>query len=148
MKKIVCGLAFAALCVVAPIANADDASDVKGAYNAWATAMASKKPEAVVGLYDPRARLLATLDSKPLDTQEERLAYFSGLMKKDNLHVEIKEEKIEVLDADTAIDSGIYAFVYNTASKTVNVLARFTFVFEKKNNIWVIAHHHSSVLPN
>ncbi len=147
MKKVWLGIIAVALWAVPPLAQANEADAVRAAYNAWTVAIASKKPEAVVKLYEPNARLLSTLDAAPLDTQASRLAYFAQLMRRDELQIKTTEENIVLLDANTALDSGIHAYSYKTANKTVNVIVRYSFVFEKRQTGWMIAHHHSSMLP-
>ena len=55
---------------------------------------------------------------------------------------------MKVLDARTAIDTGIYRFTFHNADGTTNAVdARYTFVYEKRHGTWWIINHHSSLMP-
>lgn len=97
--------------------------------------------------YDQKAVLLATF-SDELDTSTELLDYFVGLTQKDGLNVEFNEQNIRVLDENTASNSGLYTFSYVVEEgKTVYVPARYTFLYEKVGDQWLILEHHSSIRP-
>jgi len=44
-------------------------------------------------------------------------------------------------------DAGIYDFEVTANGKKEIVPARYTFVYEYRNNAWKIIHHHSSMMP-
>ncbi len=41
----------------------------------------------------------------------------------------------------------VYTFRIIDAGKTEYVPARYTFVYENRDGEWLIAHHHSSLMP-
>ncbi len=62
---------------------------------------------------------------------------------------EKKRTIINVLDGNSAIDTGIYAFTLTdpkTGAKRV-VEARYTYEYEKRGGKWLIVNHHSSAMP-
>jgi uncharacterized protein (TIGR02246 family) len=121
--------------------------EVDAAFTSWRTALSSGKAENIVQLYDKDAILLATLAAKPLTTQEQRTEYFIGLTAKPKLTATVNEQHIRLLDEDDAVVSGIYTFSFEEAGKTVEIPARFSFVYEKEHGKWMIVEHHSSKVP-
>ncbi len=112
----------------------------------WGTALSSGDPNQVVSLYDQEAVLLATFKDE-LDTPDEINNYFIGLTKKPDLKVVFNTQNVRVLDEDTAINSGLYTFYYTENGKTVEIPARYVFVYEKRSDGWTIVDHHSSTRP-
>jgi hypothetical protein len=51
------------------------------------------------------------------------------------------------LGCNTITDAGVYTFRIIDAGKTEYVPARYTFVYENRDGEWLIAHHHSSLMP-
>jgi uncharacterized protein (TIGR02246 family) len=122
--------------------------DVVSAFVDWREALASRNPDRIVNLYSEHAVLLATLEPRPLVTQTERKGYFSQLMVNPNLHVEVDEEHCKALADDHAVISGLYTFVYDQNNATQHIPARFSFVYEKRDDKWHIIAHHSSRIPS
>jgi uncharacterized protein (TIGR02246 family) len=141
------GAAADAAKTVYPIAvSTPVAQDVETLGANWGKALASRDPQQIVALYDQKAVLLATF-SNELDTSTELLDYFVGLTQKEGLNVEFNEQNIRVLDENTASNSGLYTFSYVEGDKTVYVPARYTFLYEKVGDQWLILEHHSSIRP-
>lgn len=111
----------------------------------WARALNAHEPLKVASLYDEEFILYATLKTK-VHTEEELLAYFSALTKKQAIKVSFTEQNIRV-HGPTAINSGLYTFSYMENGDHVELPARFTFVFVLTPTGWMIVDHHSSVLP-
>ena len=122
--------------------------EVDKAFADWRTALSSGKAENIVKLYDKDAILLATLAAEPITTQQGRTEYFTGLTAKPKLKATVNEEYVRLLDPNTALVSGVYTFSFMEEGKTVEVPARYTFVFEKESGKWMIVEHHSSKVPN
>ncbi|WP_425512955.1 SgcJ/EcaC family oxidoreductase [Xanthomonas albilineans] len=60
----------------------------------------------------------------------------------------INYRQVRRLDDDSAVDAGVYTFTLNNADGSiVQVQARYSFVYEKRNGRWLIINHHSSVMP-
>jgi hypothetical protein len=115
--------------------------------NNWAEAIKSRDAKKIVNLYDDEAVLLATFAKEPIINHKDRLAYFEGLAKESGLRVKIDKVYYEE-NGDIAFANGLYTFSYEQGGKTINVPARFSFVFEfEPDEGWEIESHHSSLLP-
>ncbi|MGL5836349.1 MAG: SgcJ/EcaC family oxidoreductase [Waterburya sp.] len=112
----------------------------------WGTALASRDVNQITALYAQEAVLLATFNDE-LNTPDEIKNYFIGLTQKPDLKVVFNTENVQVLDDNTVTNSGLYTFSYTENGKTVEVPARYTFLYEKKDDRWMIVKHHSSVRP-
>lgn len=121
--------------------------EVNAAFANWRKALSSGKADNIVKLYDKDAILLATLAAKPLTTQEARTEYFTKLTAKQKLTATVDEEHTKLLDENSAVLSGLYTFRFEEGGKTVEIPARYSFVFEKEDGQWMIVEHHSSKLP-
>jgi uncharacterized protein (TIGR02246 family) len=126
--------------------NLPSAVDLETLGLSWGKAIASRDPKQITALYDAEAVLLATFTNK-LDTEAKIFNYFVGLTKHEGLTVKFDEQSIRVLDEDTASNSGLYTFSFIENGKTVNVPARYTFLYEKRGDKWMIIEHHSSLRP-
>lgn len=124
-----------------------DVADIEQALELWCTTISHGKPEDIVNLFDPEAILLPTLMPGVLKTREERLSYFTQLMKNPNLTVTVNESHLRIIN-DIAINSGLYTFFFERQGKPVTIPARFTFIYQKKQQGWVIIEQHSSQIPN
>lgn len=58
----------------------------------------------------------------------------------------INEANIRIY-CDMAINSGIYTFAIVKNGKPEEVQARYTFVYRKIGDRWLIVEHHSSAMP-
>jgi len=119
--------------------------EIQKTMQSWADALSSGDPQKIVNLYDKNAFLYATFKNV-LDTPEEKLAYFKGLMQHPNLKVTFKTKNIRTYH-QIAISSGLYNFSYDNQGKKRTVPARYTFVYSHEPTGWLIVEHHSSVLP-
>jgi hypothetical protein len=59
---------------------------------------------------------------------------------------QIIESDVKIF-CNVAIDSGIYTFALTQNGKINQVRARYSFVYQKINNDWLIVEHHSSFMP-
>jgi uncharacterized protein (TIGR02246 family) len=123
-----------------------EASAVEALGKTWGQALAGRNPQQIAALYAPEAVLLATFTNE-LDTAPEILEYFTGLTKREGLNVQFDEQNIRILNEHTASNSGLYTFSFVEDGKTVSVPARYTFLYEKRGDQWLIVEHHSSVRP-
>jgi len=130
-------------------AFAQNDKEVQDAYFAWCNAVGEAKgdPKVVVKYYAPDASLLATLSPKILINTDGGLNdYFASFTK--NTNIKCKTDKlITHVEGDVAYNVGLYTFTYDEGKNKKVVPARFTFVYKKYNNGWLIVHHHSSKLP-
>lgn len=156
---MISGLVLSSLAISASQVNADSENrhsaasvqtishqNVQALGKDWGTALASRDVNQITALYAQEAVLLATFNDE-LDTPDEIKNYFIGLTQKPDLKVVFNTENVQVLDDNTVTNSGLYTFSYTENGKTVEVPARYTFLYEKKGESWMIVKHHSSVRP-
>ena len=111
----------------------------------WNTALQMEDPDNVVACYAADAVLLPTLSSKVRHNHAEIRDYFVHFLSK-SPNGRIVEQNIRVYD-DIAINSGLYTFSLAENGVRVDTAGRFTFVYRKYDDEWLIIEHHSSVLP-
>lgn len=145
MKKLLITTGFIAM--IATSALAAEKEEVQAAFSNWRNALSSGKAENVVKLYDKDAILIATLAEKPLLTQEQRTEYFTKLTARAKLAVKLTEEHIRMLDENDAVVSGLYTFSFEENGQLMEIPARYSFVYEKEGDNWMIMDHHSSKIP-
>ena len=102
-------------------------------------------PDAVVQNYARDAILLPTVSNQVRHNYEEIRDYFVKFL---GLQPEgkIEEQNIRIF-CDVAIDSGIYSFTLRNFQPVAMVQARYTFVYQRIGNQWLIVAHHSSGMP-
>ena len=113
----------------------------------WAEAVESRFPENVLRLYHPNGSLWGTLSPVIRHGHPAIFEYFVKFLQWEDLKCEFTEGIIRVHD-DFAFYSGTYVFTWKASGKTVNVPARFSFVYKKENDQWLIMEHHSSLFPD
>ncbi len=115
-------------------------------FDRWNEALLSGDPHQVAHLYAPDAILLPTVSNKVRHNHAEIADYFAHFLLK-RPSGKILESNIRVY-GDLAINSGIYEFTLSPEGKSVSVIqARFTFVYRKTGDDWLIIEHHSSAMP-
>jgi len=120
-------------------------SDVQQLFQEWSRALQTKDTKQVLKLYSPDAILLPTLSPKVRHNHKEIGDYFDFFLTLSPTS-EIQQENIRIYN-DIAINSGIYVFTVLQDDKTSEIPVRFTFVYKKNNDRWLIVEHHSSALP-
>jgi uncharacterized protein (TIGR02246 family) len=121
-------------------------SDIAKLFERWNASLKTLKPKEVVKNYASDAVLLPTISNKVRHNSEEMKDYFEHFLQKKPVG-KIDERNIRIY-CDVAIDSGRYTF--NIVDKNGNlskVKARYTFVYKKIGDKWLIEEHHSSVMP-
>ena len=122
-------------------------AEVVALFDRWNAAVETGDAEKVADLYAPDAVLLPTLSPQIRTTRAGIVDYFEHFLAKHPSGQEI-QSVVKVLDARTAVDTGIYRFTFHNADGTTeSVDARYTFVYEKRDGKWWIINHHSSLLP-
>ncbi|MEW5250469.1 SgcJ/EcaC family oxidoreductase [Microbulbifer discodermiae] len=115
----------------------------KGVFKLWNDALASGSPSRVAALYAEDAILLPTISNQVRHSTPERENYFHQFLQK-GPQGELVECNVRELSADTFINSGTYEFTFANGSSAA---ARFTFVYRRTGNQWLIVEHHSSAMP-
>jgi uncharacterized protein (TIGR02246 family) len=120
--------------------------EIAALFDEWNAALATGNPEKVADLYAPDAVLLPTLSPQIRTTRAGIVDYFAHLLPS-KPQAEITQEIITVLDQDDALNTGLYTFTLTQNGVQQQVPARYTFVYQRIDGVWLIVNHHSSVLP-
>jgi hypothetical protein len=117
-------------------------------YTEWVNAMICPKNDInrVLDLYHLNAILLPTFSPTICTTREQLHAYFKNLITLPTLSITTDDFLSEECN-QLIINSGVYTFQYLLNGKPVVIPARFSFVYKKYDDQWLIINHHSSVLP-
>ena len=119
-----------------------DEATVASLFDRWNNSLKTHDSEKVAANYADDAVLLPTISNKPRTNHEEIKDYFNNFLKMDPNGVINK--RIIKIGCNLAQDVGTYTFSFKDGQK---VSARYTFVYEYKDGNWLIAHHHSSAMP-
>ncbi len=122
--------------------------EILAAFEKWNQALQSGDPKEVAKLYldNGEGILLPTVSPKVRHNREEIANYFEHFLQAHPVG-RITEHNIRIYD-NIAINSGLYTFEMDQKDGTrADVEARFTFVYKKVDGKWMIAEHHSSLLP-
>lgn len=114
-------------------------------FDRWNASLQTDNPDEVLKNYADDAILLPTVSNKVRHNQAERKAYFENFLQLKPRGT-INERNIRVFD-DVAIDSGIYTFSLFKDGKPAEVRARYTFIYHRVGDKWLISEHHSSIMP-
>ena len=114
-------------------------------FTAWNNALQTGDAKTVAALYTDDAVLLPTVSNLPRTTAREIEDYFTHFLQKNPVGT-VRQRNIKQ-GCNKLTDAGIYDFVITSKGKKEIVPARYTFVYEFRNNEWKIVHHHSSMMP-
>ena len=120
--------------------------DIAAATAAWVEAFNSGDAARIASLYDPQAVLIGTTAKQPVTGTAAITAYFRQAAGNASARVALAEHKARGY-GDVAVDSGLYNFFFVRDGKPLLVPARYTFVYRKRDGIWLIVEHHSSRVP-
>ena len=120
-------------------------NEISDQFVLWNKALQTGEPDKVVACYAPDAVLLPTVSAKVRHNHDEMRDYFVHFLAKQP-YGRITEQNIRVYD-NIAINSGLYTFTLMEDGGHADVAARFTFVYRKQEDKWLIIEHHSSILP-
>jgi uncharacterized protein (TIGR02246 family) len=121
--------------------------EVAGLFDQWNDALATRDAQVVADRYAPDAVLLPTLSNNVRSDRAEIVDYFEHFLQ-NSPQGAILESHVKVLGPTAAIDAGTYRFTLTTADgQQSTVDARYTFVYEKVGDQWLIVNHHSSAMP-
>lgn len=119
---------------------------VRQTLNQWIVAVNTRAPAQLTKLYDTNAILQPAISSVMHGTPEMRARYLTHLTKASNLHVTLNSSHVRVI-GDMAMVDGTYTFTYKKKNKAVTIPERFSIVYERKADGWMIVNHHASKLP-
>lgn len=116
--------------------------EVGGLFERWNAALQTDDPDQVTAHYAADAVLLPTKSNQPRTNHAEIRDYFVHFLAAGPTGT-INTRFIQI-GCNVAKDMGTYSFEMKDGSK---VPARYTFVYEFRDGQWLIAHHHSSAMP-
>lgn len=120
-------------------------SEISEQFLKWNEALQTGDPARVAACYADDAILLPTVSSKVRHNHDEIRDYFVHFLEKKPTGRIIEQNIREY--GDIAINSGLYTFSVEEDGAAAEVAARFTFVYQKREDRWLIIEHHSSIVP-
>lgn len=126
--------------------NLPSQAEIAALFDLWNQTLQTGGPHDMAMLYAEDGVLLPTVSNQPRNNRPEIADYFVHFLE---LHPRgtINESYIDVLDATTAVHSGIYTFDVTRDGQPAYVVARFSYIYEKYGQKWLIKSHHSSAMP-
>lgn len=115
---------------------------VAALFDRWNDSLRTLNPDKVVANYANDGVLLATVSDTPRMNPAQIRDYFVKFLKGEP-QGKIDSRTVKI-GCNVAQDIGTYTFKFKDG-KTVH--ARYTYVYEWTNGNWLIAHHHSSAMP-
>jgi uncharacterized protein (TIGR02246 family) len=122
-----------------------DKNEIAQLFDRWNASLKTGKASEVVKNYAPNAILLPTVSKQVRHNRTQIRQYFEQFLKLQPVGT-MKEENIKIF-CDIAIASGRYDINLIKNGKPEQVKARYTFVYQKIDNNWLIEEHHSSAMP-
>jgi uncharacterized protein (TIGR02246 family) len=142
-----------ALSLLFPAAHADDAgtdrdkSRISAATAAWVEAFNARDARRIASLYAPDAVFWGTISPTLRLTPEAVLEYFqSSVARRPKLRMTLVDEHPRVF-GDIAINTGAYTSHEPRDEGEIVQPSRFTFVYRRQGEQWMIIEHHSSRVP-
>ena len=132
--------------VVSPGANLPSKREIAALFDDWNETLRTGGPNDMALLYAEDGVLLPTVSNIVRSNRVEIADYFEHFLA---LHPRgvINEQHIDVLDTNTAVNSGVYTFDVIKEGQPTFVVARYNFLYEKVGGKWLIKSHHSSAMP-
>ena len=122
--------------------------EILGLFDKWNETLQTGDPAKVALLYDAKEGILVPTISPLVRHNHTEIADYFIIFLARHPFGTITESNIRVY-GDIAINSGLYTFELDGQEEgsRVEVDARFTYVYKKEGDDWLILEHHSSVLP-
>ncbi len=120
--------------------------EIKEVLASWCEAVNSRVVDEVVKHYAVDGILWGTISAIIRPGHELIKDYFENFLSKDGIRGEIIEQHTRIY-GDMAVNSGSYLFSWLEKGEQVSEEARFSFVYRKQNDKWLIVDHHSSFSP-
>jgi len=119
-----------------------DERQIAALFDRWNASLATLDPDKVVANYASDAVLLPTVSNQARTTAPEIRDYFVKFLKG---HPQGSiDKRVVKIGCNVAQDVGTYTFRFKDGQ---TVHARYTYVYEWRDGQWLIAHHHSSAMP-
>ena len=112
----------------------------------WADIFNAGDVAAIAALYAPEATIWGTL-VQYLTTQPAEISDYFDASFRAGLKVKLQPFVIHAFGDDCVIVAGHYEFSRIADSEAATFPARYSFVLGRADGAWLIAHHHSSLVP-
>jgi uncharacterized protein (TIGR02246 family) len=142
LAVLLVGLAARAQAAEKMACVATDEAQIGALFDRWNDSLRTLDPDQVLANYAVDGVLLPTVSNQVRSTPAEIRAYFVKFLKS-GPQGRIDQRLIKI-GCNVAQDVGTYTFRFKNGS---TVRARYTFVYEQVDGQWLIAHHHSSAMP-
>ncbi len=146
MRQIARALILGLVLLAPAAASAGPAEEASAVIDRWAAAFGAGDLDGLMKLYTPDALLLGTTSPKLLAGSEAIRSYLKSHPGIGHT-VTVDERRIVVLGETSVMGVGFYTFTLVQDGQSVPRLTRFTVVLTKHGSDWLIAHHHSSMVP-
>jgi len=117
--------------------------EIAALFDRWNNSLKTGDAHKVVANYAAKSVFLPLDSTKPRLTLDDKEEYFHHFLR-DKPVGRIESRTIE-LDCNTAVDDGLYTFMFERTGSQVK--ARYTFTYKWDGSEWLITSHHSSALP-
>lgn len=153
-KTFAAGAVALGLMVAMPAARAESmdcaavtAAQVEALFDRWNTSLGTLDPVQVTANYAEDAVLLPTVSNTPRTDRAMIRDYFVHFLAR-HPHGVINSRTVKV-GCNSASDVGTYTFTLDgkAPGEKVIVPARYSYNYVYRNGQWLIAHHHSSAMP-
>jgi uncharacterized protein (TIGR02246 family) len=111
-------------------------------FDRWNASLRTGDPDKVTANYATDGVLLPTVSNDPRTSPAAIRDYFVKFLKSKPQGT--VDQRIIKIGCNVAQDVGTYTFKFADGKK---VHARYTYVYELLDGKWLIAHHHSSAMP-
>ena len=141
-------LVSGALLGTSALAQPSPKEQVAAATVTWGQTLGRNDPDEMVRLYAPDAVLWGTLSPTLRADRDAMRDYFVTAFKTlPRLKVTFGDQLIRIY-GNTAVNTGFYTFTYLRDGQTAMLPARYSFIFVKNADKWIIVDHHSSAMPS
>ena len=124
----------------------DSPHEITRQIEVWLATVRAEDVDKLLTFYAPDAILLPTFSSALRHTPEERREYFERFLGSRPRGRVVEQNPRRY--GSVAINSGLYTFTVTDPQGDREIAARFTFVYHRVGDRWLIVEHHSSVLPD
>ena len=142
----VVSLAFALVVATCSFAWAGPEEDAHAVLVKWGQALDAGDGAGVAALYLPNATLWGTVAPVLRTTPDEIQKYFGPVVAA-GFKVHLGDHASVAISDDAVVEAGLYDFSRVKDGQSTTLYARYSFMLVKRANGWMIAHHHSSLLP-
>lgn len=116
----------------------------------WLVGIKSRVATDVASCYSKNAALWGSITKRLRCDEEGIRRYFEEFLNPKKKGLKVRFNEIEVNEiAGLPVVTGVYVFTWkDEEGNKVALPARYTFVLSKRNGVWKIEDHHSTILPN